>query len=93
MASVQKTSSKYEQVPPPTVRERAMYREVDMVVVGSLRSGFSVHSEPIQAGVVRVTPVRQHSHLNDLEGLVVWLLNKNGNCLPYDCKPLHLNYF
>lgn len=37
---------------------------------------FAVNSEAIQAGVFRMTPVRQHSHLNDLKGLVILLLER-----------------
>lgn len=51
-----------------------------MLVVGSLRPRFSVDSEAVHAGVFWVTPVRQHPHLDDLEGLVILLLkDKRGN--------------
>lgn len=40
---------------------------------------FAVNSEAIQAGVFGMTPVRQHSHLNDLKGLVILLLEKRQN--------------
>lgn len=45
-----------------------------LVVVGSLGPRFSMDSEAVQAGVLWVTPVRQHPHLYDLEGLVILLL-------------------
>lgn len=45
-------------------------------LVGSLRPRFSVDSEAVHARVFGVTPVRQHPHLHDLEGLVVLLLNE-----------------
>lgn len=47
-----------------------------MLVVSSLRPGFSVDSEAIQAGVSWVTPIRQHPHLDDLEGPVILLLEQ-----------------
>lgn len=47
-----------------------------MLVVSSLRPGFSVDSESIQAGVSWVTPIRQHPHLNDLESPVILLLEQ-----------------
>lgn len=49
-------------------------------MVGSLRPRESVDSEAVHAGVFWMTPVRQHPHLNDLEGLVILLLKeKRGN--------------
>lgn len=45
-------------------------------MVRSLRPGFSMDSEAIQACVFWVTPVRQHPHLNDLESLVILLLKQ-----------------
>lgn len=44
-------------------------------------------SEAVQAGVVWVTPVRQHTHLDDLEGFVVLLLKteKGGNDSGHRC--------
>lgn len=47
-----------------------------MAAVGSLRAWLSVDSEAVEAGVLRVAPVRQHPHLNDLEGLVVLFLRR-----------------
>lgn len=47
-----------------------------MLVVSSLRPGFSVDSEAIQAGVSWVTPIRQHPHLNNLEGPVILFLEQ-----------------
>lgn len=45
-----------------------------MVVVGSVRSRFSMDSEAVQAGVFGVTPVGQHPHFDYLERLVILLL-------------------
>lgn len=53
-----------------------MYIKGDMVLYsGALLSvRIAVDSEAIQACVIRMTPVRQHAHLNDLKGLVILLL-------------------
>lgn len=47
-----------------------------MLVVGSLRPRFSVDSEAVHAGVFWMAPVRQHPHLDDLEGFVILLLKE-----------------
>lgn len=47
-----------------------------MLVVGSLRPRFSVDSEAVHAGVLWMTPVRQHPHLDDLEGPFIFLLKE-----------------
>lgn len=41
----------------------------------SLDAWFSVDSEAVEAGVLGVTPVGQHPHLDDLEGPFVLLLD------------------
>lgn len=53
-----------------------MYIKGDMVLYsGALLSvRFAVDSEAIQAGVIGMTPVRQHAHLDDLKCLVILLL-------------------
>lgn len=47
-----------------------------ILTVGSLRPRFSVDSESVHAGVFWMTPVRQHSHFDYLEGPVVLLLRQ-----------------
>lgn len=47
--------------------------------VGLLSVRAAVNSEAVQAGVLGVTPVRQHSHLNDLKSLVVGFLQERRN--------------
>jgi len=42
----------------------------------ALVAGRPVHSEAVHAGVLRVAPVRQHLHLDDLEESIVLLLNR-----------------
>lgn len=36
-----------------------------------------MHSEAVHAGVFWMTPVRQHPHLDDLEGPVILLLKEH----------------
>lgn len=77
-----KTSTKYCWVPSVFRLAIAMYKWYvvfeHVVVVGSLRPRESVDSEAVHAGVFWMTPVRQHPHLNDLEGLVILLHNRKG---------------
>lgn len=55
-----------------------------MVVVDSLRPWFPMDSEAVEAGVLWMAPVRQHAHLDDLEGLVILLLiRREENVLHY----------
>lgn len=60
-----------------------------MSVVCSLRPRFSVDSEAVHACVFWMTPVWQHPHLDDLEGLVILLLeekSRNIQNMEADCK-------
>lgn len=55
-----------------------------LVMSASLGPWLSMDSEAVQAGVFRVTPVGQHTHLDNLESLVILLLKTdqtNRKCL------------
>lgn len=58
--------------------DRVICLEACMVVLGSLRPWFSMDSEAVEAGVFWMAPVRQHPHLDDLEGLIILLFDREG---------------